>query len=512
MNAHREPPSYLEDTRSILSSPRALAWLTTLDHKRLGVLYLVASSLAMMAAGVLRLGLHQDLASSTVVAFLFLVPSLPATLGNFLLPLQLGQSRAALPRVSLAGFWLYVVGAAIILAGIGVTHGGNAVEAGALPMVVGALVLGLSASVNSINLLATFGKGLARRIPSSRFTLFAWSLCATSVANILGTVVLFGVLLLLGLGGLHLFPGFLPLDIRARLLANPWAYLCPASTLMLVPAVGLASDILATFARRSLAGSGLVATSFTALAFLTLVAWGFPLLGGGDSNHEAAMQFGLATSLLSVPLAVVVICWVATLQGGRISLDAPMLWALGFVVQLSVGGLAGLLLGVPPSSIYLHGTNFEVGYRDYLLTGGASMGFLAGVYYAWPKLTGKLYDARVAKLAFLLVFVGVQVTFLSEMVSGELADVRVLAELPRYGSWVLALGVLVTVLNLTISFRSAVQCPRNPWGAIGLEWTTTSPPPLDNFLEDPDGLPVDGQPEGLPRASALIEQSPRPTA
>ena len=476
MNTKAATTSYVQETRSLLSSSGPLAWLTTLDHKRLGVMYLVASLLALLAATVLGVGLRRDVGASAVFGLLFLVPSLTATLGNFVLPLQLGQKEAALPRVSLAGFWLYVLAAGLVVAGL-VASEGKTGPAGLLP-IGGVLVLGLSVTLNALNLLATTARAAFGGAPASRVTLFAWGLCATSIAELLGFVAVGGLLALVPVA--HL--GFVSQDFAARVLARPWTELAPSGTLLLVPAVGVVGDVLAAFAgRKRLAGYGVAATSLTILAWVGLVEWIFPILGDSGSPVKA----GFATTVVAGALGVLLLCYVATLYRGRIAVEAPLLWALGCLFQLTLGVPAALLLGVPPTSVYFQGTLFEGGYRHGILAGAAGMGFVAGVFYFWPKITGRLPNERLAGLGFALVFVGLQLAFLSDSVRGLSPESLWLESASLYGSWVLAVGGVATVAALVASLRSGTPSNANPWGAAGLEWEAASPPPLENLTHDP---------------------------
>ena len=490
MNTQTESKSYLSETRALVSAG-PLAWLTTLDHKRLGVSYLVVTLLAVVAAGVSSVALHRDLAASTLFAFLFLVPSITAALGTFVLPIQLGQKSAALPRVSLAGFGLHVVGAVVIALGLVVTEGGKPAPSGLLPIVGGALVLSLGMTLTSVNILATTAKAAFGGAPDSRITLFAWSLCATSIATILGFLALVGRVTIVGLAEIHLpqgfspYYGFVPQDVVAHVLAHPWANLAPFGTLVLVPAIGVVSDVFVAFTgRKRLVGYAFVATSMAVLAFLGLLEWVAPILGVGDT--DSPLKVGFATSVAALALVVVVLSWVMTLRGGRIVVAAPLVWALGCLFQLTIGGPAAVILGVPASGAYLHDTIFEVGYH-HVLTGGATLGFVAGLSYFWPKITGRRYDGRLSLVAFVLVFVGLQMAFLTELLRGLSPESTGLESASTYGAWVLAAGGAAALLVFLASLRSPATAGDNPWGAAGgLEWTTPSPPPLDNFLRDPD--------------------------
>ena len=473
MNPHAAPASYLDATRSVLFARGPLAWLTTLDHKRLGVMYLVVIGVALVAAAVARLALQNEPAATTVAAFLFLVPAVPAVLGTFFLPLQLGQHSAALPRVSLAGFWLFVLGAIGIAAALATADGG---KVGLVPRVAVALVLGASAFLAGANVIATTARAVVHGVPASRITLFAWSLCASSIALIVGFVALVGLATLVVLAHAHVPFLVVSHDVEARILAHPWTYLAPCGTLALAPALGLVTDVFAAFAGRRPAGYGFVATALTALAWLGLVEWAFPIL-----ESTSMLKVSFSTALLSGALAIVVVCWVATLHGGRIVLSTPLFWALGCLFQLAIGAPAGMLLGIAPTSAWLQGTLFEAGYRSYALSGGIVLGFGAGLHYFWPKITGRQFDERLARPTFALVFVGLQMTFLSQMVEGLFPDIA-LGTVSSYGMVVLAAGGVASLLVLAVSLRLGARAPSNPWGAQGFEWTVASPPPLDNFV------------------------------
>ncbi len=525
--AHHPDPneSYIKTTHSLSGTERGmLSWLTTLDHKRIGVMYLCLTTAAFLIGGIFALLVRIELMSpgktivdadtynrlftlhGVVMVFLFIIPSIPAALGNFVLPLQLGAKDVAFPKLNLLSLYIYAFGACFALYSL--VHGG--VDTGwtfytpysarttsyVIPMLLGAFIMGFSSILTGVNFIATVHKMRAPGMSWGRLSLFSWALYATSIIQVLATPVLAITLLLLILErafGLGIFD--------AKLGGDPvlfqhffWFYSHPAVYIMIVPGMGIVSELIATFARRQIVGYWFIAMSSLGLALLGFLVWGHHLFVAGMSEY-ATMVFSALTFLVAIPSGVKVFNWVATLYHGSISLASPMLYALSFLFLFTIGGLTGLFLGMLSVDIHLHDTYFVVAHFHYVMVGGTVMGFVGGLHYWWPKITGRLYDETMARLGWVLTFVGFNVTFMSQFVIGSRGGTRRYWDPPpqyqtlhivsTVGSWILGLGFVVVLIMLVRSLINGAKAPANPWGSAALEWQTASPAPLGNFEKIP---------------------------
>jgi cytochrome c oxidase subunit 1 len=501
------------------------SWLTTLDHKRIGLMYLalvlVAFTLGGVFALIVRLELltpgktiidadtynHMFTLHGVVMVFLFIIPSVPAAMGNFVLPIQLGAKDVAFPRLNLLSLYIYAFGACFALWSM--IHGG--VDTGwtfytpystlsnsyVIPMVLGAFIMGFSSILTGVNFIATIHKMRAPGLTWSRLSLFTWALYATSIMQVLATPVLAITLFLLT------FERFLGLGIfDPKLGGDPvlfqhffWFYSHPAVYIMIVPGMGIISELIATFARKQIVGYMFIALSSLGLALVGFLVWGHHLFASGMSEY-AMMVFSALTFLVAIPSGVKIFNWVATLYKGSISLQSPMLYALAFIFQFTIGGLTGLFLGMLAIDIHLHDTYFVVAHFHYVMVGGTVFAFFGGLHYWWPKMFGKMYNERMAQVAFGLVFTGFNVTFLSQFVMGSrgmprryydyLPQFTIFHQISTFGSWILGCGFLVMLVMFIQSLSSGKKAPRNPWGSAALEWQTGNPlPPLANFATDP---------------------------
>lgn len=517
--AHGDPNvNYLKANRGVMS------WLWTVDHKRIGLLYLTTVALAFLVGGLFALVMRLELftAGKTIVdpetyhrfftlhgavmVFLFLIPAIPAVLGNFLLPLMVGARGLAFPRLNMLSFYIYVTGAVFCVAAIIMesadtgwtfyTPYSTVTKGCVLALMLSVMVLGLSSILTGINFIVTIHKMRAPGLTWARLPLFGWGMYATAITQILATPVLIITL------GLLMFERVLGLGLfDPKLGGDPvlfqhffWFYAHPAVYITVVSGMAVVSEIIATFSRRAVFGQLAIATSSLALALLAFLVWGSHMFTSGMSEFST-MLFSALTLLVVIPSGVTIFNWIATLYKGEISLRPPMLYALTFIFLFAIGGLSGLFLGTLSTSIHLHGTYFVVAQFHYVVMGGTAMAFIGGLLYWWPKMVGKLYDERKATVGWLLVFIGFNVTFLTQFVLGSrgmprrsydyLPQFETLHQVSTIGSWILGLGVFITGFLLIESIASGEAAPPNPWGSASLEWQTATPPVLANFTKAP---------------------------
>ena len=517
-HAAGEEASYLEASHGLRS------WLITLDHKRIGVMYLVAILVAFLIGGLFALLVRTELLSpgktimgadtynqvftlhGAIMVFLFIIPSIPAALGNFFLPIMLGAKDVAFPRLNLASFYIYVVGAiftvmAIVQGSIDTgwtfyTPYSVRADSAVLWMTMGVFILGFSSILTGVNFIATVHKMRAPGITWTRMPLFIWGIYATSVIQVLATPVLAITLLLLTMEkvlGLGIFD--------PRLGGDPvlfqhffWFYSHPAVYIMILPGMAIVSELIATFSHREPFGYMFIAVSSVAIALIGFLVWGHHMFTSGMSEY-ATMVFSALTFLVAIPSAVKVFNWVATLHKGSISLDSPMLYALSFIALFTIGGLTGLFLGTLSVDVHLHDTYFVVAHFHYVMVGGTVFGFIGGLHYWWPKMTGRMFNELWAKIAWFFVFVGFNVTFMSQFIMGSrgmprryydyLDQFQPMHGFSSVGSYILGFGFFIMLGVFLASLRRGAKAPANPWRSAGYEWMMESPPPLHNFPAPP---------------------------
>jgi cytochrome c oxidase subunit 1 len=522
MSTHGEED--LLNTNYLKAGTGVKSWLLTLDHKRIGVMYLVSIILAFFLGGVFALLLRLELLApgrtimtaaqynraftlhGAIMVFLFIIPSIPAALGNFIIPVMLGAKDVAFPKLNLLSFYIYVVGTIFALFSIisGAVDTGwtfytpysTSSNSSVVSMTMAAFILGFSSILTGLNFMVTVHKLRAPGLHWRRLPLFIWGMYATSIIQVLATPVLAITLFLLAMErvfGLGIFDASLGGD-PVLFQHFFWFYSHPAVYIMIVPGMAVVSELIATFSRRAIFGYFAIAMSSLGLALVGFLVWAHHMFTAGISEF-AAMLFSALTFLVAIPSGVKVFNWTATLYKGSIWLTTPMLYAIAFLIQFTIGGLTGLFLGTLATDIHLHDTYFVVAHFHYVMMGSTVMAFLGGLLYWWPKIAGKMYDETLAKVSFAFVFVGFNATFLVQFIMGSrgmprryydyLPEFRPYHAFSTVGSWILGVGFIVYAYVLIKSLRSGPKAPPNPWGSAGFEWASESPPVLANFREVP---------------------------
>jgi cytochrome c oxidase subunit 1 len=496
-------------------------WLLTGDHKRIGILYLVSTTIFFIVGGLAAAGIRAELltpkadlfspetynkifsAHGIVMIFFFLIPSIPATLGNFFIPLMIGAKDLAFPRLNLLSWYVYMLAGTLgvltlIFGGIetgwtfytpysSTYSNGNVVLA-----IFAAFFAGFSSIFTGINFIATIHKMRAPGMTWFRLPLFVWAHYATSIIMVLGTPVVAITLLLLvaerslNLGIYNPNNGGDPVLFQHMF----WFYSHPAVYIMILPGMGVISEIIACFSRKRIFGYSFVAFSSLAIALLGFFVWGHHMFTTGQSMY-LGMVFSILSFMVAVPSAIKVFNWASTLFKGRVSFHSPMMFALGFMGLFLIGGLTGLFLSTMGTDIHLQDTYFVVAHFHYVMVGGAIMAYLGGVHFWWPKMTGRMYNETLAKISAILIFVGFNATFFPQFIVGYLGMPRRYAVYPEefqfwhvlstMGGTLLALGYALPGFYLLASLFKGAKAPANPWGAVGLEWVADSPPDPHNF-------------------------------
>ncbi len=511
--------------QSYLDTPKGIKhWLATLDHKRIGILYLTGIMTFFVVGGLLAMVIRLELFSpgqdfvdahtynqiftlhGAIMIFLFIIPSIPAALGNFVLPQMLGAKDVAFPRLNLLSWYIYVFGSLFALYSILAgavdtgwtfytpysTQTGTAV----VSMTLGAFILGFSSILTGLNFIVTIHKMRAPGMTWYNMPLFVWALYATAIIQVLATPVLGITLMLLILERVFGIGIFDPAMGGDPVLYQHffWFYSHPAVYIMILPGMGIISELISTHSHRRIFGYKAIAFSSLAIAFISFLVWGHHMFTSGQSEFAAAI-FSFLTFLVGIPSGIKVFNWLATMYKGRISLDTPMLYALSFLFLFTIGGLTGIFLGTLAVDVHLHDTYFIVAHFHYVMMGGTVMAFFGGLHFWWPKMFGRMYNRFWAKVAVALIFIGFNATFFTQFILGAkgmprryfnyLDQYQPLHAFSSIGSWILGAGFLIMAVYLIRSLAGPRNASGNPWGSLTLEWTTPSPAPPENFLEPP---------------------------
>ncbi len=536
--------NYLNHSRGIMS------WVITLDHKRIGLMYLVAVLASVLLGGIFALAIRTELINpgptlfsdetraydfynhmftlhGAVMVFMFIIPAIPAAIGNFVLPIMLGAKDVAFPRLNLMSLYLYAIGAVffvwillsgVLRSGFGIElPGGYGLDTGwtfytpyattttsaVVPATFGAFIFGFSSILTGVNFIASMHMLRPKGMRWFRMPLLLWALYGTSIIQILATPVLGITLLLLAaerILGVGIFDPALGGD-PVLYQHFFWFYSHPAVYIMILPAMGIISELISIHSRKHIFGYKFIAYSSIAIALLGFLVWGHHMFTSGQSAMANAV-FSLLTFSVSIPSAIKVFNWLATMYKGSISLSTPMLYVLSFLMIFGIGGLTGLYLGCLATDIHFHDTYFVVAHFHYVMMGSVLMAFIGGIYHWFPKFFGKLYNTFWSNIAAVVTFVGFNLTFFIQFVAGSQGMPRRYAnytdqytiyhQVSTIGSYVLGLGLVMVLITWIHGLMKGRSAPANPWGGNTLEWHCASPPPHENFAVTPTaGDPYD---------------------
>jgi cytochrome c oxidase subunit 1 len=503
------------------------SWLFTVDHKRIAILYLVSITFFFLLGGLFALLIRLELLTpqgdlmqsdtynkmftmhGIAMIFFFLIPSIPAVLGNFLVPMMIGAKDLAFPRINLLSWYIYSIGGlltlfAMVFGGVDTgwtfytPYSSTYANSQVILAAVGVFVSGFSSILTGLNFIVTIHKMRAPGLTWFRLPLFIWAHYATAIIQVLGTPVVAITILLVGIERLFKFGIFDPKLGGDPLLFQHlfWFYSHPAVYIMILPGMGVISEIITCFSKKKIFGYHFIAFSSLAIAILGFLVWGHHMFTSGQSTY-ASIVFSFLTFLVAIPSAIKVFNWTATLYKGSISYDAPMIYAIGFIGLFTIGGLTGVFLGTLGLDVHVHDTYFVVAHFHYIMVGGAIMAYLAGIHFWWPKMSGRLYPEGWARFAALVVFIGFNLTFFPQFLVGYLGmprryhvypeEFQIFNVLSTAGASILGVGYVIPLIYLLWSFKWGPRASANPWAAKGLEWEkASSPPDPHNF----DAIPV----------------------
>ncbi|MGE3974141.1 MAG: cytochrome c oxidase subunit I [Bdellovibrionales bacterium] len=499
-------------------------WLSTLDHKRIGLMYFVTVILFFMVGGTFALLLRLELFApggqfmsadqynqamtfhGTIMVFMVIIPGIPAVLGNFFLPMHIGAKDVAFPRLNLLSYYVFITGAVVSVSSLlfhGVDTGWTFYTPysirtydGVIMMTFGAFIMGMSSILTGLNFIVTVHKLRCPGMSMNRIPLFVWAVYATAILQVLATPVLAITLLLLvseKLLGVGIFD--------PKIGGDPvlfqhffWFYSHPAVYIMILPAMGIVSEIVSAFSKKVIFGYTAIAYSSLAIAAVSFFVWGHHLFLSGQSEW-AGILFSFITMLVGVPTAIKMFNWVATMYKGSVSLQSPMLYAIGFLFLFFIGGVTGIMLATIGLDVHFHDTYFVVAHFHYVMVGGTLMALVGGIFYWFPKMFGKMHKETWAQISWVFIFLGFNVTFFPQFILGNLGMPRRYFDyLPEYtslnqistmGSWLIGVGFLIVLVTVIQGLLFGKSAGNNPWGSKTLEWTTPSPPPHENFTTTP---------------------------
>ncbi|ALN98954.1 cytochrome C oxidase subunit I [Leptospira interrogans serovar Hardjo-prajitno] len=514
--------NYLNHEKGIWS------WLTTIDHKRIGIMYFFAIMSFFLLGGIFALLVRLELFTpgqtlgfvtpdiynrmmtyhGAIMVFMMIVPGIPAIFGNFILPIQLGAKDVAFPRLNLASWYIFMTGAGIAAFSLftqKVDTGwtfytpysiSNSVSNGVIMLVMGAFVMGFSSILTGLNFIVTTHKLRAPGMTMNRIPLMVWALYATSIIQVLATPVLAITLLLLvaertlGVGIFDPTLGGDPVLFQHFF----WFYSHPAVYIMILPAMGVISELVATFSKKVIFGYTAIAYSSLAIAAVSFLVWGHHMFVSGQSEF-AGVLFSFITMLVGVPTAIKLFNWISTMYKGSVRLDAPMLFAIGFMFLFTIGGLTGVFLASTGMDVHFHDTYFVVAHFHYVMVGGTLMAVMGALIYWFPKVTGKMTSDLLGRISWVFIFTGFNVTFFPQFILGSmgmprryydyLPEFTGLNQISTIGSWLIGTGFLVGLIAVIHGLIAGKTAGDNPWGGKTLEWTIPSPPTHENFEKTP---------------------------
>ncbi|HKK11175.1 MAG TPA: cbb3-type cytochrome c oxidase subunit I [Bacteroidales bacterium] len=524
VNEERTEKSYLEMETKYKG---IFAWIFSTDHKRIGLLYLYSIAVMFIVGAILGLLMKFELVApgktimgaqtyngvftlhGIIMIFLIVVPGLPAVFGNFMLPLMIGAKDVAFPKLNLMSWWIYIIGAVVAISSQ--FMGGGAPDTGwtfyapysfqtdtnMLPAVLGAFILGFSSILTGLNFIVTMHRMRAPGMGWFKMPLFPWTLYGTAWIQLLATPVV-GITLLMVVAERVLQIGFFDPALGGDPVLYQhlfWIYSHPAVYIMILPAMGAISEIIPTFARKSIFGYKAIVASTMAIAFVGYFVWGHHMFTSGMSG-TALYTFSILTFLVAIPSAIKVFNWVSTLHKASIHSSVPFFWAISFIFVFMIGGLSGLVLGALATNVHLHDTAFVVAHFHFIVFGGTGFAFMAAIHYWFPKFYGRMYDKAWAKIGWVVFVIGFLSLYLPMFYLGIAGMPRRYYDyLPEFhgpnilsslGAFVMITGLVIIITNLVRSARNGEIASKDPWKGRTLEWTVDSPPSLENFDEIPE--------------------------